>query len=140
MSVELETIFEPKSDLIEKIDDGLVQFNLAKVGGWECHHIAVSARKDGQLVGGVSGTAQWDWLEVELLWVEAAEQRSGVGSRLLKAIEQAAASKQFLGSHLRTGSWQALRFYQNHGYDIFGQLEGYPKGHTTYFLKKWGLA
>ena len=139
MSIELETIFEPPAELLEQIDDGLAQFNLTKVGGWECHHIAVSARKNGRLIGGISGTAQWDWLKVELLWVETSEQHQGVGSQLLKAIERAAAAKGFLNSRVSTGGWQALAFYEKHGYEIFGQLEDYPKGHTTYFLKKLGL-
>ena len=139
MSLDLETVFEPPSELLREIDGGLEQFNLTKVGGWECHHIAVFARKEGRLVGGVSGTAQWDWLEVELLWVEAAEQRHGIGSRLLGAVEHAAATKGFTDCHVRTGSWQALGFYRKRGYKIFGQLEDYPKGHTTYFLKKLGL-
>ena len=138
MSINFETIFEPTDELSEEIENGLDRFNISKLGGWECHHIAVSARKDGQLVGGAMGTAQWDWLQVELLWVEASEQRRGVGSHLLTAIEKAAASKGFLNAHVRTGSWQALGFYQKHGYDVFGQLEGFPKGHTTYFLKKLG--
>ena len=139
MSIKLTTVFEPASNLIDKIDRGLEQFNLSQVGGWACHHLAVFARKEGKLVGGVSGTAQWDWLEVELLWVEAAEQHRGLGGQLLRAVEHAAAAKGFLNSHVRTGSWQALGFYQKHGYEIFGQLEDYPKGHTTYFLKKLGL-
>ncbi len=139
MNIELETIFKPQDALLEKIDDGLEQFNLSKVGGWKCHHIAVSARKGGKLIGGVSGTAQWNWLEIELLWVEASEQRQGVGSRLLGAAEDAAKNKGFSNSHVRTGSWQALGFYQEHGYKIFGQLEDYPEGHTQYFLKKLGL-
>ncbi len=140
MSTELETIFEPRGELTDEIEDGLTRFNMAKLGGWECHHIAVSAHKDGQLVGGVSGTAQWDWLQVELLWVEASEQRRGVGSQLLTAIGRAAASKGFPNAYVTTGSWQALGFYQKHGYDVFGQLEDFPKGHTTYFLKKLGSA
>ncbi len=139
MSIDLEAIFEPPAKLLEQLDDGLTQFNLAKVGGWECHHIAVAARKDGTLIGGISGTAQWDWLEIELLWVETSEQHQGIGSRLLRAVEQAAVAKGFLNSHVRTGGWQALGFYEKHGYEIFGQLEDYPKGHTTYFLKKPGL-
>ena len=134
--MDFETVFEPGSDLIEKIDGGLEQFNLSKVGGWECHHLAVLARKDGEIVGGVYGTAQWDWLEIELAWVKASERQQGVGSRLLSALETAAVAKGYLNAHVRTGSWQALDFYQKRGYKTFGQLEGYPKGHTTYFLKK----
>ena len=140
MSVELETVFEPTRSLIDEIDDGLEQFNLSQVGGWACHHLAVFARRDGKLIGGVSGTAQWDWLEVELLWVEAAEQRRGLGSQLLGAVEHAAATKRFSNSYVRTGSWQALGFYQKHNYEVFGQLGDYPEGHTTYFLKKLGIS
>ena len=35
--------------------------------------------------------------------------------------------------------FQALSFYQKLGYQIFGQLEDYPVGHTRYFLQKRAL-
>jgi len=38
--------------------------------------------------------------------------------------------------HLDTLSFQALPFYQKHGYAVFGALENHPVGHTRYFLKK----
>ena len=134
--MDFETVFEPGSDLIETISDGLEQPDLSKVGGWECHHLAVLARKDGEIVGGVYGTAQWDWLGIELAWVKASERQRGVGSQLLGTLEKAAVAKGHLNAHVRTRNWQTLNFYQKRDYETFGQLEGYPKGHTTYFLKK----
>ena len=36
----------------------------------------------------------------------------------------------------RRNSFQALGFYQKRGYTVAGQLDGYPPGHTKYFLRK----
>jgi GNAT superfamily N-acetyltransferase len=136
MNIDIGVIFEPKDELIEKIDEGLTQFNLEKLGGWECHHIAVVARKGGKVIGGIFGTAMWDWFEIDQLWVDASERHKGIGSQLLQVLEGAAVTKGFTRSHIRTGDWQALTFYEKYGYAVFGELEDYPQGHTTYFLKK----
>jgi hypothetical protein len=45
-------------------------------------------------------------------------------------------SKGFLGSHTETADFQALDFYLKSGYEVFGKLEGKPKGTTWYFIKK----
>jgi hypothetical protein len=42
--------------------------------------------------------------------------------------------------HLETTSFQALDFYLKNGYEVFGQLEGKPAGHTWYYLKKENIA
>jgi hypothetical protein len=37
---------------------------------------------------------------------------------------------------LDTFSFQARPFYEKLGYEVFGQLEDYPRGHSRYFLQK----
>jgi hypothetical protein len=39
----------------------------------------------------------------------------------------------FHGCHLEATSIQALDFYLEHGYEVFGALEGKPAGSTWYF-------
>jgi hypothetical protein len=38
---------------------------------------------------------------------------------------------------LGTYSFQALEFYQKLGYELAGQIEDCPPGHTHYYLFKW---
>jgi hypothetical protein len=37
---------------------------------------------------------------------------------------------------LDTFSFQAPGFYLKHGYEVFGELPGFPAGHTRFYLKK----
>jgi hypothetical protein len=39
-------------------------------------------------------------------------------------------------AHTSTYAFQALAFYQRHGYQVIGQLDDYPDGYTFYWLRK----
>jgi ribosomal protein S18 acetylase RimI-like enzyme len=70
------------------------------------------------------------------LWVNEKYRGQGIGSDLLKEIEAAAMTKGFYGSHLETTDFQAAEFYRKNGYEVFGELEGKPEGHTWFYMKK----
>ncbi|MEM7734809.1 MAG: GNAT family N-acetyltransferase [Deinococcota bacterium] len=135
--LELKTIFEPDQAVIDAVDNGLETYNFSKVGGWTCDHLAIIAEDNKEkIIGGLYGVIQWDWLEIELAWVDETYRSKGLGSKLVSEAEAAAVSKGVQNVHLRTGSWQAVDFYKKLGYAVFGQLEDYPKGFTTYFMRK----
>ena len=60
----------------------------------------------------------------------------GLGTRLLAAAEAAARGRGCHDVWLDTFSFQALPFYEQHGYVVFGTLENYPTGHERYFVRK----
>lgn len=90
---------------------------------------------DGRLIGGLKGSTEWGWLHVEYLAVEEPHRRRGHGSRLLAAAEREALARGCHDAFLDTFSFQALPFYEAHGYRVFGELEGFA-GHTKHFLRK----
>lgn len=51
-------------------------------------------------------------------------------------IEAAAAARGAESVHVDTYDFQALGFYERNGYEVFGQLDDYPIGHTRFFLRK----
>ena len=38
--------------------------------------------------------------------------------------------------YLSTYSFEAPRFYEKLGYEIFGRLEDFPPGHTKFYMRK----
>jgi len=139
-SIKTETIFNPSQDNLEIVNSGLHDFNLAQLGEKLIYNyfrvLTVAKDHDGKVVGGVHGDMGWDWLHIDTLWVDENCRGQGIGSDLLKQIEAAAISKGFYGSHLETTDFQAVDFYLKNGYDIFGELDDKPKGHTWFYMKK----
>lgn len=138
--VRYETALNPLQEQLAPIDQGLHEYNLAQLGEeviYNYHKVLVTARDEsGRLVGGIHGEMFSDWLHIDTIWVEEQQRGHGIGSGLLRKIEQAASSNGFFGSHTETTSFQALDFYLSNGYQVFGELEGKPAGSTWYYLKK----
>ena len=90
----------------------------------------------GTIVGGLLGGTYWSWLYVESLWLSEEIRAHGYGSRLLAEAERLAVERGCIAAQLDTMSFQALAFYERHGYIIFGVLDNFPPGHRKYFLQK----
>ena len=91
---------------------------------------------NGTVLGGLLGLTIWGWLYVEILWLPEALRGHGLGSRLLAQAEMEAVRRGCLHAKLDTIDFQALPFYQKHGYTTFGVLEDWPIGHRSYYLRK----
>lgn len=94
------------------------------------------ARSEGIIRGGLLGGTGWNWLYVDVLWVDEACRGKGYGSALLAAAEKEAQTRGCSGVYFDTFGSQALPFYQKHGYSVFGVLEDYPPGSRRSFLQK----
>jgi GNAT superfamily N-acetyltransferase len=91
---------------------------------------------DGTLAGGLYGATIWGWLMIDGLWVAEALRGQGLGRRLLLAAEAAARARGCRGAWLGTFDFQARTFYERLGYKVFGEISGFPAGHTHYQLRK----
>jgi len=91
---------------------------------------------DEEIVGGVLGETYFDWLYVDLLWVKEELRGRGYGRRLLTLAEEEAQQRGAKNAYLDTFSFQAPGFYQQCGYEVFGELQDFPPGHLRYFFKK----
>jgi ribosomal protein S18 acetylase RimI-like enzyme len=93
--------------------------------------------KNGDLVGGVIGF--WDgfgWLYVNSIWVAEQSRGTGLGSLLMSKIESEAKQRSCHNCYLNTMTFQAPGFYKKLGYQIFGELNDFPPGHSRLFLSK----
>ena len=117
--------------------DRLREYNTSRAGSFTRHPVAVFARiDDDDFIGAISGEVFWGWLYIDLLWVHEDWRKQGVGSELMRHIEERGDDFDVIGYHLGTTSFQALDFYRKCGYEVWGQLENFPPGFRSYSLYK----
>jgi GNAT superfamily N-acetyltransferase len=136
--IELALSDAPNEALRELLGDGVSAFNVAALGPSERRPllIALRARADGKLLGGLHGRTGFRRLFVELLFVPAELRGQGLGSRLLQLAEAEARARGCVGAWIETFSADARRVYERNGYRVFGEIADYPPGNTRYFLSK----
>jgi ribosomal protein S18 acetylase RimI-like enzyme len=99
--------------------------------------LTLSARDEsGQLLGGLVAESGWEWLHIDLLWVEEAHRGRGIGRRLLQAAEDEARARGCRYVYLDTFDFQARSFYDRAGYTVFGIQKDYPPGHNRLYMLK----
>ncbi|WP_213518305.1 GNAT family N-acetyltransferase [Paenibacillus montaniterrae] len=92
--------------------------------------------ENNQIIGGVLSVLCWNWLEVDILWIDQTQRHQGHGSKLLMEIERIAREKECTFIKLNTFSFQAPNFYKKHGYQVIAIIDNAPKGHKHYYLMK----
>ena len=125
----------PAKEEMTWLEGQLEVFNARQVGRDDFVPLNLVIRDgDGSIIAGLKALTGWDWLYIQVLWVHDAHRRSGLGNRLLQRAEDEATQRGCIGSCLSSYSFQAPEFYERYGYSAFGQIEGYPAGHTMFFL------
>jgi GNAT superfamily N-acetyltransferase len=135
----LQIEFEPFVDepVRQFIMNGVDYSNIAATGLANHYPVNFVLRGEyGDVLGGVLGELWADWLQVLYLWVSQAARGAGNGMRLLQEAESYARARGAVGATLETYSFQARPFYERLGYEVCGTLNGYPPGHTKFFLQK----
>lgn len=136
-----ELILEPDAALTAEIFQRLEAHNeaLCPTQAYEANLAVIERDARGHLLAGTYGRMAWGYLYVDCLWVDESRRGSGTGTRLLQKMEQAARERGYQRAWLWTTSFQALDFYRQQGYQVFGELPDRPVGHVTYFLTKQAL-
>lgn len=135
MKILVEEDIDPA--VYRKIENSLNQFNMDTTEDHKYTPVhAILRAEDGEVKGGALGGIWGKWLYVKYLWVTEELRGQGYGSRLLAAVEAEAIRTQCHGIFLETFDFQAYSFYLRYGYETHGQLDGFPPGHTFYFLSK----
>lgn len=124
-------------DDVTFVFDSLTEFNRRFAEPGNCQPLHVFLR-DAQnaIVGGLLGEIYWGWLHISIVWIHDDLRGKGYGSLILHQAEENALKHGCHHAHLDTMDWQALGFYEKHGYSIFGVLEDLPIGHSRYFMQK----
>jgi len=131
---QIVSVDQPEWDII---GGGINAYNTRHAGDEHAKRLCfVLKGPDQAVLGGVIGITYWDWLYIDLMWIQEELRGRGFGHRLLTLAEEEARGRGAKNVYLDTFSFQAPDFYKKHGYRVFGELPDFPPGHQRYFLTK----
>ena len=126
-----------KLEDLQFLEEQMNEYNFAATGIYDARLLVMFLRDSaGRIYAGLSGHTWGGVAEIRFLWVDEPSRRTGIGSRLLRAAEEEAASRGCRKVVLSTHSFQAPGFYLKQGYVAVGEFSDYPRGHKSIFLEK----
>ena len=135
--MKIEVLESPEQELIDYLDKKIDEFNWAN---WEVSKrlpLAVQIKNDqGEVIAGAAARSFGDWLLLDTLWVSDDLRGQNIGSEILKEIEASGKKRGCIKCLLDTLSFQAMPFYEKHGYETQWVQQGYPKTGSKYFMLK----
>lgn len=127
----------PDSAAVRAVQNGLFEANVQSTGDGTFGAVFVCARDaSATVIGGVVGEAYWGWVNFTTVWVAPAHRRRGLAGRMLVVAEGEAVRMGYTEAYLDTFSFQSPNLYLRSGYEVFGNLEGFPAGSTRLFMRK----
>ena len=90
----------------------------------------------GNVIGGLSASTYWGWLDVDDLFIPNALRGQGIGASLLQTAEAIAIRRGSIRSVVSTFEFQARLFYEQQGHRVVGELRDYPPDSAYYWMRK----
>jgi GNAT superfamily N-acetyltransferase len=136
MAISLK--LDPSAAEIDQVLQPLVRFN------WAAHDtpqnfqpfILELAGPGGDVVGGLVGMAEWDWLLLQYVFVPEALRGEGYGTALMRRAEDFARKRSLLGVWSNMFGFQPVSFFEKLGYGIVATIEDHPKGSCRHIIRK----
>lgn len=120
-------VSDADAELKAVLNAGLEAYNASAIDAGEQREMSVKVvAEDGQVVAGLAG---WTWgtcAGVSLVWVREDARRQGWGGQLLDTAERVAQQRGCHQIIVTSFTFQAPRFYELHGYEETGRVEGLP--------------
>jgi len=124
----------------EFVDDKLGEFNRSQVPATQEPTLVYknyNIKDQGIIIAGINAYVyHWGIVSLNILFVDEKYRGQGLGSTLLRKVEEEAKAMSATLIHTDTFDFQGLDFYLKHGFEVFGILDDCPKGHKRYYLKK----
>jgi len=130
--IEVSNLEEDAQFIRQKLNE----YNFGLVSADNHKKLCLVVRREGDTIAGLLGGTYWNWLYIELFWVDKKMRGEGLGSGVLQKAEEIAVQRGCKNAHLETHDFQNLNFYLKRGYVVFGQLENLPEGYTKFYLCK----
>ncbi len=138
-------MFPPTTLRLSQDHDATRSVVLAGLREYNFEHLGASANQplnidlvdqEGNTIGGLLGSVQFEWLFVDILWIPAEQRGGGLGSRILELAEQEAKNLGATRVRLDTFTFQAPGFYDKRGYSQYGIIKNFLNGHDRIFYMK----
>lgn len=126
-----ELAAEQSSEDFQEIDDDIEEKEDKK--------ISLAYVEDDQYLGGIVGHIEYpyNFLKIDWFAVEKEARGKGVGTQLIKEIEEIATKEGCSTAFVETISFSAPDFYEKQGYSVLGKLNDFPmKGIANYWFYK----
>jgi GNAT superfamily N-acetyltransferase len=139
MTIDLSIVQveKPEESAWGIIGRGLQQYNIGQAGDNKFQRLCfVLQSNEDEIMGGVMAEVYWNWLYIDLMWIEDDLRGQGYGRRLLTSVEDQARKLGAKNAYLDTFSFQAPEFYKKQGYQVMAELPDFPVGHQRHFLSK----
>jgi GNAT superfamily N-acetyltransferase len=121
----------------ELIHQGLRDFNVLHFGYHDAKPLNLFLRDENNaIVGGLLGYTYWDFLAIDIFWLDEAVRGQGFGEKMLHMAEQEAKERGCTTAHLDTFEFQAPHFYEKYGYQKWGELAGYAGRFKRIYYQK----
>lgn len=97
---------------------------------------AVRENSSGDIEAGISGYTWCGCCYIAYLWVAETVRGRGIGSELVRAVEQHARAKACQVILVATHSFQAPEFYVRMGFERVASIPDHPVGYASFFYAK----
>ena len=95
-----------------------------------------AAEEDGNILGVITGRAYYNEVHIDDLIVASSLRKGGIGSKLVRAVEDNYRGKGYDKITLTTFGFQAPEFYKKLGYEVEFVREDKDPKLSKYFLAK----
>ena len=138
MQIEVHEASNPPG--ADEITLGLLGHLIDKAGDWPRVPFTLFLKDEEDKVrGGIRAVLILCWLQIDHFWIDEHLRGQGHGSLLLDQAEKTARSHGAIGAQLTTSTFQAIGFYEKHGYVEIGRLRDRPPGEDRVWMAKmWG--
>lgn len=119
------------------LEDRIYEFNANATGFVDAESYAAAVRDiDGRIIAAVSGFAWGRCCFIDKLWVDQSARLQGLGSSLVRAVEEHARARRCAQVILSSHTFQAPGFYSRLGYVEQARIADYPAGHSDIHFTK----
>jgi len=96
-----------------------------------------AAEEDGEIIGVITGRAYYNEVHIGDLIIDESYRRMNIGTKLVKAVEEAFTGKVYSKITLTTFGFQAPEFYKKLGYSLeFIREDNDPKLCKYFYIKQ----